>query len=129
MILCSRADSFSQVMVPQGQKVYIAPDGKIKYTMAHSEYRPQGAYTGGWFEKTVVQECGPIAKVMDWLATDGSKSGGLVLCPKVAKFLTGTGADHALYARTPQFNQTNCIDVLGLFQRSSNASFGAWQYM
>ena len=66
-------------MVPQGQKVYIAPDGKI--------------------------------------------------CPRVAKFLTGTGADHALYARTPQFNQTNCIDVLGLFQHSSNASFGAWQYM
>lgn len=115
-------------MVPQGQKLYVSPNGQIKYTPAHSDYMPNGAYVGGWFDKTIVQDCGPTIQVLDWLATDGS-SGGLSLCPKVAKFLTGTGASHALYARTPQFNQTDCVDVLGLVQRTSNATYGAWQYM
>ena len=116
-------------MVPKGQHVYVSPGGQIKYTMAHSDFMPEGSFVGGWFNKTVVQDCGPTVQVLDWLATDGSNSGGVVLCPKVAGFLTGTGASYALYARTPQFNQPNCVPIVGLVQRSSNASYGAWQYM
>lgn len=122
-------DLSSQVKVPQGQQVYVSPDGKIKYTMAHSGFMPKGSFVDGWFNKTVVQDCGPTVQVLDWLATDGSNSGGVVLCPKVAGFLTGTGASYALYARTPQFNVPDCIPLVGLVQRSSNASYGAWQYM
>ncbi len=116
-------------MVPRGQQVYISPGGRIKYTMAHSDFKPKGSYVDGWFNKTVVQKCGPTIEVLDWLATDGSNSGGIALCPKVAEFLAGTGASYALYARTPQFNQPNCIDLVGLVQHISNASYGAWQYM
>ncbi|RYP09193.1 hypothetical protein DL764_001464 [Monosporascus ibericus] len=116
-------------MVPGGQQVYVSPNGQVKYTVAHTAFMPQGSYTDGWFNKTVVQDCGSIIEILDWLATDGSNSGGLALCPKVADFLTGTGASHSLYARTPGFNQDDCIDVMGLVQQSSNAAYGCWQYL
>ncbi|KAH6647904.1 hypothetical protein BKA67DRAFT_662649 [Truncatella angustata] len=116
------------VEVPGGQAIYVAPNGQVKYTQAHSAYMPQGSLLGGWFNKTVVSDCAPDTEVLDFLATDGSNRGGLMLCPGTQGFMEGTGASYQLYANTPRFNATNCLQTVGLIQHGSAVTFGAWQY-
>lgn len=36
------------VIVPGGQQVYVAPDGALSYTQAHSAYVPEGSVRDGW---------------------------------------------------------------------------------
>ncbi|KAK3207764.1 hypothetical protein GRF29_96g387428 [Pseudopithomyces chartarum] len=36
------------VVVPGGQQVYVAPDGALSYTQAHSAYVPEGSVRDGW---------------------------------------------------------------------------------
>lgn len=116
-------------MVPGGQMIYVEPNGQVKYTPAHSGYMPSGSYVGGWYNKTVLCECAPTAEVLDFFTTDGSNIGGVMLCPDVQDFLTGTGASYQLYANTPEFNLTNCVEALGLALQESEYDIGCWQYM
>ncbi|KAI0133823.1 hypothetical protein BJ170DRAFT_690178 [Xylariales sp. AK1849] len=117
------------VEVPGGQQVYVNPSGAVMYTQAHSAYMPQGSFVGGWFNKTVVSACAPILEVLDFLATDGSNAAGVMLCPGTQDFLEGTGASYQLYAMTPSFNATNCVQAIGLIQHGNAADFGCWQYI
>jgi hypothetical protein len=119
----------TQVKVPGGQQIYVDPSGQIRYTQAHSTYLPAGAYIGGWYNKTVVSDCAPVVDVIDFLATDGSNVGGLLLCPDTPNYMAGTGASYQLYAKTPEFNATNCVVAIGLLQHGSTATFGCWQYI
>ncbi|ETS78184.1 hypothetical protein PFICI_10246 [Pestalotiopsis fici W106-1] len=116
------------VEVPGGQDIYIAPHGQVQFTQAHSAYMPPGSLTGGWFNKTVVSECGPRTHVLDFLATNGTDLGGVYLCPNVEDYMKGTGASYRLYTNTPQFNETNCVQAVGLVEHEIDAAFGAWQY-
>lgn len=117
-----------QVEVPGGQAVYIAPNGQVKYTQAHSAYMPPGSIVGGWLNQTVVSDCAPTIDVLDFWPTDGSSQGGILLCPNTQDFMAGTGASYQLYARTTGFNATNCVKAVGLIQHGSAAKLGAWQY-
>ncbi|KAH7028081.1 uncharacterized protein B0I36DRAFT_365197 [Microdochium trichocladiopsis] len=117
------------VMVPGGQQIYVASTGEVKYTAAHSGYKPLGSYLGGWFNQTVVWDCAPPAQVLNFLATDGSNAGGIALCPDVADFMTGTGASFQLYAKVPGFNLKDCVDIVGLTVHQSSVELGAWQYL
>ncbi|KAI1387196.1 uncharacterized protein F4822DRAFT_443992 [Hypoxylon trugodes] len=117
------------VQVPGGQSIYVAPKGQVQYMQAHSASVPQGSFTGGWFNKTVLSDCAPPRDVLDFLSTDGSGIGGIALCPDVEAFMAGTGASHRLYAHTPGFNLTNCIDAIGLTLHGTTAEVGAWQYI
>lgn len=120
--------TMAQVEVPGGQNIYIAPNGQVKYTQAHSAYMPRGSLIGGWFNKTVMADCAPTTDVLDFWAADGSNRGGILLCPNTQTFMKGTGASYQLYAKTTSFNATNCVGAMGLLQHGSAAVFGAWQY-
>lgn len=97
--------------------------------MAHSAYMPTGSLVGGFYTKTVVQECGPQTTCLDYLAPDGSNMAGLALCPDIPDYMSNTGASYALYARVSGFNLTDCVDILGLHTVESDVSYGAWQYL
>ncbi|KAI0174894.1 hypothetical protein BJ166DRAFT_158043 [Pestalotiopsis sp. NC0098] len=116
------------VEVPGGQEIYVSPHGQVMFTQAHSGYMPPGSFTSGWFNKTVVSECGPKIKLLDFPATNSTDSAGVWLCPDVQDYMKGTGASYQLYAKTPLFNETNCVPALGLLQHGVNATVGAWQY-
>ncbi|KAF7530417.1 hypothetical protein G7054_g9604 [Neopestalotiopsis clavispora] len=118
------------VEVPGGQDIYVAPNGQVKYTQAHSGYMPPGSLTDGWFNKTIVSDCGPRTHVLDFLATctDGTHLGGVYLCPNVQDYMNGTGASYQLYTKTSEFNETNCVEAIGLVEHGINATVGAWQY-
>ncbi|ORY61528.1 uncharacterized protein BCR38DRAFT_411394 [Pseudomassariella vexata] len=116
------------VEVPGGQFIYVSPTGQVKYTQAHSNDMPPGSFFRGWFEKTVISECEPTIEVIDFLTNDGSNIGGLMLCPDISSFMTGTGASYQLYAKTPNFSLTNCVEAVGLVMHSNDASVGCWEY-
>ncbi|CAJ2505690.1 Uu.00g130840.m01.CDS01 [Anthostomella pinea] len=118
------------VEVPGGQEIYVDSTGLVKYTVAHSAYIPNGAFIGGWFNQTIVNDCGPETQVdvLNFLANDGSNFGGLSLCPDIPDYLNDTGASYALYAKTERFNLTDCIDAIGLSLIGSDSDYGCWQY-
>ncbi|KAI2629927.1 hypothetical protein GGR54DRAFT_285227 [Hypoxylon sp. NC1633] len=117
------------VNVPGGQRIYVEPSGKVKYTQAHSNYIPQGSFVGGWFNKTVLSDCDPAHDVVDFLSTDGSNVGGVKLCPDVESYMANTGASYRLYATTPGFNLTDCVDTVGLTLHGTTNEVGCWQYI
>ncbi|KAI1342976.1 hypothetical protein F5Y15DRAFT_273299 [Xylariaceae sp. FL0016] len=117
------------VEVPGGQQIYVGPYGQVRYTNAHSSSMPIGSMIGGWFNKTILADCGPHTDVVDFLANDGSDYGGLALCPDIPDYMNETGASYALYAKASGFSLTDCIDVLGLVLIGTDADVGCWQYL
>ncbi|KAI1772222.1 hypothetical protein F4818DRAFT_179904 [Hypoxylon cercidicola] len=122
------------VQVPGGQRIYVAPNGQVRFTVAHSSSMPPGAMVGGWFNKTVTSSdpgsgSGSTRYVYDFLSTDGSNAGGVKICPDVPDAIRAFGAGYSLYVGTRAFNQTFCIDAVGLNLMPRNVSFGAWQYV
>ncbi|KAI0112598.1 hypothetical protein GGR51DRAFT_557180 [Nemania sp. FL0031] len=112
------------VGVPGGQEIYVQPDGQVKYTMAHSAYKPPGAIVGHWHHKAVPSpaKAGSIDVVIDF--DDGNGHSGLVLC------FYG-GASYALYAKTGNFDADGCVDLTeieGLVMTRSENQLGCWQY-
>jgi hypothetical protein len=57
------------VVVPGGQQVYVAPDGALSYTQAHSAYIPPGSIVDG-FSRTEGEQFGNLAF-----------KDGLIACP------------------------------------------------
>ncbi|XXG96176.1 hypothetical protein Hte_002455 [Hypoxylon texense] len=138
------------VQVPGGQQIYVAPDGQVQYTQAHSSSMPPGSMVGGWYNKTVVIpsssdiDCGvgdgdgngndnstttTTRYVFDFLSTDGSGKGGVKICPDVPAAIRQTGAGYSVYAGTRAFNESFCIDAVGLNLMPRDVPFGAWQYV
>ncbi|KAI1763878.1 hypothetical protein GGR53DRAFT_342593 [Hypoxylon sp. FL1150] len=120
------------VQVPGGQQIYAAVDGQVQFTKAHSSSTPPGSLVGGWFNKTVVvSDCDeePPRYVFDYLAPDGSNKGGVKICPDVPAAIRDTGAGYSLYVGTKAFNESFCIDAVGLNLMPKNVSIGAWQYV
>lgn len=52
--------------------------------------------------------------------------GGIYACPNVPPYVNAT---YQIYAKTPAFNQTDCIELKGLLQNEEpNNDYGAWEY-
>ena len=52
--------------------------------------------------------------------------GGIYACPNVT---SDANATYQIYAKTPAFNQTGCIELNGLVQNEEpNDDYGAWEY-
>jgi hypothetical protein len=52
--------------------------------------------------------------------------GGIYACPNVPSYVNAT---YQIYAKTPAFNQTNCVELVGLVQNEQpNDDYGAWEY-
>ncbi|KAI1637908.1 hypothetical protein F4809DRAFT_640015 [Biscogniauxia mediterranea] len=118
------------VEVPGGQTVYVQAGGKVQYTRAHSSYIPGGSLVGGWRNLTVVSDCAMPLQVLGFAhPADTGGGGGVALCPDIPDSMGDTGASYALYAKTAGFNQTNCVDAVGLLLVGDIAEAGSWQYL
>lgn len=98
------------VMVPGGQQIYIAPDGSMSYTQAHSAYVPPGSIRDGW-SKTEGEQFGYLS----W-------SCGLLACPAAEQ-----GQGYQVFGKVEgkEFGP----ECLGFNALSFNGTgFGAWQY-
>jgi len=115
------------VEVPGGQLAYVAANGALGYTQAHSATIPPGAFTKGFswthlFTTSITGEVGEL----DFKATASTKSGFLA-CPDVPTLVPG--ATYQIFAFVPGFSQQNCIDLGRLKTTEYKAEeFGAWQY-
>jgi hypothetical protein len=56
----------------------------------------------------------------------GAILGGIYGCPSVPDYIKAT---YQIYAKTPNFNQKNCIKLKGLLEHEEPTNdFGAWEY-
>lgn len=96
------------VIVPGGQQVYVAPDGSLSYTAAHSAYKPEGSVVDGWTKTE-----GEVFGRLDF-------TGGLVACPR-------EGKPYQVYGILPGASLSS--DCLGFSALTVNyTTAGAWQY-
>ena len=79
-----------KVAVPGGQRIYVAPDGQVKYSVPHANYVPNGSFVGGWYTKTVMSDCAPTTDVLDFYAVNAVSTLGS------ASLACGSGTDLAL---------------------------------
>ena len=99
------------VVVPGGQSVYVAPDGAVGYTIAHSAAIPSGSivepfhYTAPAAEGTVGSLTGPA---------------GFLACPD------GVAGEYQIFVQVPGFTRTDCTGI-GAAASPVEGS-GAWQY-
>ena len=131
--------------VPGGEECYVAPDGEIKYTGPHSAAMPPGSFVGDFTTKniSVSRDC-PQETLMNWKDLDtghgkphclGTVSdrakccgclGGIYACRPVPSYVNAT---YQIYAKTPAFDQNDCIKLKGLLQHEQPTNdFGAWEY-
>ncbi|KAI0168852.1 hypothetical protein GGR52DRAFT_493622 [Hypoxylon sp. FL1284] len=126
------------VEVPGGQQIYTAADGEVRFMSAHSNQMSPGATVGGWFNETVVAAPSTCASgddaaqpprfVFDFQPPDRSGAGGVKICPDVPQSARDTGAGYALYVGTRAFNQSFCVDAVGLNLVPRDVEVGAYQY-
>ncbi|KAF2797147.1 hypothetical protein K505DRAFT_415251 [Melanomma pulvis-pyrius CBS 109.77] len=114
-------------MVPGGQEFFVDVDGATRITVQHSHSFPPGSYPYyyGWTwtalssnassiscpSNSTLYNCGAPSGYFTFKAPDGPPSyqGGLKACPN--KYNTnGT----SVYAVTPLFNLTGCVELEGL---------------
>ncbi|KAF2088056.1 hypothetical protein K490DRAFT_65337 [Saccharata proteae CBS 121410] len=114
--------------VPGGQDLYVNKDGSIGITVQHSHTIPQGAYWEyqgwSWTALPVTHQkkmhgcpaanntynCAPPTGYFTFHAPDAKPGvGGVMACPS----LYNAGAT-AVYAVTPEFNRTDCVELMGL---------------
>ncbi len=126
-------------------------DGSLGYTQAHSASVPTGAYLGGFINVTVSSDCAEDVNVFTWKDPEGSSGvfsspftpyslllarkshlrhiEGILACPDLPYYMNGT-ATYQIYAKTPAFNLTDCVELEGLLPTylPSGSPPGAWQY-
>lgn len=97
------------VVVPGGQQVYVAPDGTLSYTQAHSAYVPTGSVRDGW-SRTEGENFGNLAF-----------TGGLYGCPGAE------GQGYQVFGKIDgvELNE-GCLGFNALTFNSTQP--GAWQY-
>ncbi|KAF3084577.1 hypothetical protein TWF569_006362 [Orbilia oligospora] len=109
------------VAVPGGQRIYIAPDGSLSYTQAHSAYIPPGSTQDGFI-------LGPKNKD-NGLRPITHKKGGFVACPTKKnvgpwKVYVGQPASKDV----PSGCATDCLGFSNQAVEFTSEQFGAWQY-
>ena len=93
------------VVVPGGQQVYVAPDGTVSYTTAHSAYKPDGSIVDGW-SKTEGENFGFL-----------TFKDGLIACP------AGEGQGYQVYGQIPGITfAPECLGFNALTCKSSSNS-------
>lgn len=115
--------TFKSVEVPGGQNLYVNQDGSLGITTQHEEDDyPAGSYKSyqGWtwtaleFSEPAASQCPTEYTAVNcdppsgyWsFSLPGSPSAGVKACP--------VNSVVALYAPTPDFNRTDCVDLVGL---------------
>lgn len=89
------------VVVPGGQQVYVAPDGSLSYTTAHSAYTPAGSILDQ-FSKTAPNSGNNLGTL--------SFETGFVACP-----VGGAGTGYQVYGQTQNFEASSeCLGFSAL---------------
>lgn len=97
------------VEVPGGQQVYVAPNGAVSYTQAHSAYAPPGSEFSGFSLSGDVFRFGDF----DFYA-----------CPPA-----DGSSDFQLYVGFQQVkDNSDCIQIDLEITPSNTTGFAAWQY-
>ncbi|KAK6351442.1 hypothetical protein TWF718_004602 [Orbilia javanica] len=109
------------VQVPGGQRIYVAPDGSLSYTQAHSAYIPPGSTEGGFI-------LGP-KNANNGLRPITHKKGGFYACPATEgtgpwKVFVGQPKD----ANVPSGHASHCLGFSNQAVEFTSEQFGAWQY-
>ncbi|KAF1930289.1 uncharacterized protein M421DRAFT_418604 [Didymella exigua CBS 183.55] len=100
-------------VVPGGQQVYVAPDGALSYTIAHSAYIPPGSYVDD-FSITPAASANTLGTL--------SFETGFTACPVGA-----AGAGYQVYGQTQNFEASS--DCIGFTAQTIAVDHpGAWQY-
>jgi hypothetical protein len=120
--------SHSQVAVPGGQRIFVQPDGQVKFSIPHSAYIPDGSITDGWHHATSASNTHAPTTQDTIYFDDGKGHSGLTLCPEIPDEMKGTGASLVLYAKTVGFSLTHCTDIGGLALNKTGHNIGCWQY-
>ena len=56
----------NSVVVPGGQQTYVAPNGEVKYTQAHSASQPPGSFISGFTSVTFVDQHNVEMTLINW---------------------------------------------------------------
>ncbi|MCJ1258986.1 hypothetical protein MMC24_006820 [Lignoscripta atroalba] len=136
------------VLVPGGQQTYVAPDGLVSYTRAHTTFMPIGSYTNGWswtpynsssyhypgsgrhwyhhcpFNDTRY-DCDHGTGIYTFKSPD-EEQGGMMACPPPAS-AAQNGFD--IYGITPGFVREGCVRLDGLRTHPYTGLVQAWQYI
>lgn len=110
---------------PGGQAIYVAPDGVVSYTAAHSAYVPPGSTMKGFYTRTVASSCSAEqTTLLDFCSVDGADK-GVYACPN-----PDIAATWVLVAagRQSRASSGDCVLLEGLELRKSEVEIGAWQY-
>lgn len=103
------ANPWQNVEVPGGQQIYIAPNGAVAYTQAHSGVTPPGSQFSGF-------------SVNDGKLTFAGE--GFLACPSA-----DNSSAHQLYVQYGQLQVSPECYVVELVTASGNEpGFAAWQY-
>jgi hypothetical protein len=98
-------------VVPGGQQVYIAQNGRIEYTAAHSSSIPEGATTTGFALRDLHENDFAYLRHED----------GMMACS------TGKDDIYELFVKVPGFNEQDCV-LVKIFTNPIDEP-AAWQYM
>ncbi|KAK5996567.1 putative secreted protein [Cladobotryum mycophilum] len=112
------------VAVPGGQVIYVAPDGSISYSVAHSALRPPGSQVGGFYTSQVLPGSHPPVLIISWRSKAGPS--GLWACP--VSPLVPITSRAVLKASTQTFTGQGCLPVAGLRIQPAGSAVGAWEY-
>ena len=100
---------YQNVAVPGGQQIYVAINGAVSFTQAHSNLAPPGSYFTGFAVKDGYLQFQEV----DFLS-----------CPPA----DGTSA-YQLFAKSISSGYKGCVSVKLTIDSSNAPEYGAWQYI
>ena len=109
IFLLAFADITQNVEVPGGQQIYVAPNGAVSFTQAHSGLAPTGSIFAGFS----VEDDGGLTFA----------GGDFLSCPPVDQT-----QNYQLYAAAIATPSDDCISIRLLTAATTTDDFGAWQY-
>ena len=104
------SDAYQNVEVPGGQQVYVAPNGAVSYTSAHSGVAPPGSSFSGF-------------SLSNDLLSFGNTD--FYVCPPV----DGTYDPQLYVGYQSVVARTSCYKVQVVTAPGNNTGFSAWQYI
>lgn len=110
------------VLVPGGQRVYVAASGALAYTVAHSNIIPKGAHQRSF-------ALDKVSSVFNSFTYSGTgKASGWLACPVDAKVYQVFANIELEDSNVPQKNVSACIALDALTTNYTLPGAAAWQY-
>jgi hypothetical protein len=114
---------YQDTVVPGGQVVYVAIDGYLGFTQAHSSSLPAGAVTGPFtYFKPGYDQYG-------YISTDAFGARGFMACPtRVGPYETYQIFAAFANATVPNGDISSCVGFDAITEVYNSTEAAAWQY-